>query len=115
MKKIKNSEEKTARRYAIKLLIDIKHDILFGEELMEYIVASVKHDTRKSYHNERFYDLCEDAILDLYEKYTVKCSCCKKFIHRDVSKKYKDKRYCKNCVPIEKKQKKLKKETSNIA
>lgn len=102
VKRNKNSREKTAKRYAVKLLIDIKHDILFGQELMDYIIASVKHDTGKSYHNEEFYDMCEDAILDLYEKYVIQCSCCRKYIHQDASIRCKDKRYCKDCSPIKK-------------
>lgn len=94
---------KTAKRYAIKLMIDIKDDLLFGEELMDYIVASVKHDTSKSYHTEEFYYLCEDALMDLYEKYVIQCPCCKKYVHKDYTFKYKKKKHCLACKKILKK------------
>lgn len=89
--------KKTAIRYSTKLLIDIKDDLLFGEELMDYIVASVKHDTSKSYHTEEFYYLCEDAIMNLYEKYVVQCPCCKRYIHKDYTSIYKKEKHCIAC------------------
>ena len=97
IKKSEKSLRKTAKRYAIKLLIDIKHDILFGQELMDYIVASVKHDTGKSYHNDDFYYMCEDEILNLYEKYVIKCSCCNRFVHQDATVRYRGNKYCNKC------------------
>lgn len=108
MGKKKGNIYKTAKRYAIKLMIDIKDDLLFGEELFEYIVASVKHDTGKSYHNERFYFLCEEAILDLYDRYVVQCPCCKKYIHKDYTVKVKKQKHCIECGNKLKKQRRRK-------
>lgn len=102
-RKIKHTREYTAKRYAVKLLVDMKEEVLFGEELDQYIRASVMHDTGKSYHTQAFYDLCEEAIMDLYEKYVIQCDCCKKYVHIDMTRKYREKRYCKSCISKRKK------------
>ena len=69
---MKKGLKETAKRYASKLFIDIKREPLFGLELVEYIRASIAHDTSKSYHTEEFLYLCEDYVIEKYEKYSLK-------------------------------------------
>lgn len=97
---MKKDLKETAKRYASKLFIDVKQDPLFGMELVEYIRASILHDTSKSYHTEEFLLLCEDYVIDKYEKYLVRCPKCKKYVHKDYTSKIKktEHRLCNKCI-----------------
>lgn len=96
---MKKELKETAKRYASKLFIDIKKEPLFGMELVEYIRASIMHDTSKSYHTDEFLLLCEDYVVEKYEKYFIRCPRCKKYVHKDYTSKVKKSEYriCNCC------------------
>lgn len=92
--------KKTAKRYAPRVLVDTKDDLLFGEDLLQYVIASANHDTGKKYHNYDFYYALEEAVLDLYDKYVYQCPCCKKYLHKEFMIKHNKQRFCKNCFKV---------------
>ena len=73
---------KSAKTYAKRIYIDLKADLLYGDELREFIVASVKYDKDNSFHNEDYYDMVEEAIYNLYDAHNRYCSWCKKYKYK---------------------------------
>lgn len=97
VRKRKINLDKTAKRYARRVISDIKDDLLFGEELWNFIVASAKHDLSAVFQTEEMYYKIEDAVLDLYEKNTVKCNHCRCYIYKDYAYNKGEYHFCDEC------------------
>ena len=54
---------KSAKAYAKKIYIDLKSDLLYADELREFIIASVKYDKDNSFHNEKYYDMLRKLYI----------------------------------------------------
>lgn len=93
--------KKSAKQYAIKIFPDLKKDLLYGEELTTFIVASVKWDKENRFHCEEYYTYVEDYIYDLYDKNVRLCSYCHSYKYKS---EFKDARsyelnICNKCAP----------------
>ena len=91
---------KSAKTYAKKIYIDLKADLLYGDELREFIVASIKYDKDNSFHNENYYDMVEEAVYNLYDVHNRYCSCCKKYKYKGYFRQTKnfELNVCKECA-----------------
>ena len=91
---------KSAKTYAKKIYIDLKADLLYGDELREFIVASVKYDKDNSFHNENYYDMVEEAVYNLYDTHNRYCSCCKQYKYKGFFRQTKkfELNVCKECA-----------------
>lgn len=90
---------KSAKTYAKKIYIDLKAGLLYGDELREYIIASVKYDKDNSFHNQNYYDMVEEAIYNLYNTHNRYCSYCKTYKYKGFFKDTKNYEInvCKEC------------------
>lgn len=73
---------KSAKNYAKKIYIELKSGLLYGTELTEYIIASVKWDKDNKFHNSKYYDEVEEAVYMLYDKHNRYCSKCKTYKYK---------------------------------
>lgn len=78
----KNKFKKSAKQYAIKIFQELKIELLYGEELRDFIIASVKWDKENKFHNETYYNYIEDEIYKLYDKNTRLCSFCHSYKYK---------------------------------
>lgn len=97
LRKRKINFQGTAKRYARRVIADIKDDLLFGEELWDFIIASVEHDLAPTFRCQEMYEIIEDTILNIYEKNVFYCKCCRKYKYKDYIIKIGEKRICLEC------------------
>ena len=79
----KNSLKKSAKQYSIKIFQELKKELLYGEELKTFIVASVKWDKENRFHTEEYYTYVEDYVYELYNKNVRLCSYCHSYLYKN--------------------------------
>lgn len=119
MKATKNNRELklSAKTTAKKYFSDLREEMLFGDELLDFIRASVLWEKDEGFWVDRYYQYIADEIMDMYFRIYQTCSCCyKQFYKKDM--RYVDNvGYCVDCYNdnFEDRKKEIKtKENNNI-
>lgn len=91
---------KSAKTYAKKIYIDLKQDLLYGNELREFIIASIKYDKDNTFHNENYYNMVEEHLYHLYDTHNRYCSHCKSYKYKGYFRQTKnfELNVCKECA-----------------
>ncbi|MCI7208518.1 MAG: hypothetical protein MSA15_21305 [Clostridium sp.] len=119
MKATKNDRELklSAKTTAKKYFSDLREEMLFGDELIDFIRASVLWEKDEGFWVDRYYQYIADEIMNMYFRIYQTCSCCyKQFYKKDM--RYVDNvGYCVDCYNdnFEDRKKEVKtKENNNI-
>lgn len=90
---LKLSAKTTAKKY----FADLRDEMLFGDELIEYIRASVLWEKDSGFHNSKYYQYIYDELMEMYFRIYQTCSCCyKQFFKKDM-KVHNKIGYCIKC------------------
>lgn len=99
MKATKNDRELklSAKNTAKKYFSDLREEMLFGEELIEFIRASVMWEKDEGFWVDKYYEYIAEEIMNMYFRIYQTCSCCYKQFYKKDMRYNNNIGYCVKC------------------
>lgn len=99
MKATKNDKDLrlSAKTTAKKYFSDLREEMLFGEELIEFIRASVLWEKDSGFHIQKYYEYIAEEIMIMYFRIYQTCSCCYKQFYKKDMRYHNNVGYCVEC------------------